>query len=247
LASSFTFSSCKDCGKKKPKPADRDNKTSTEDNNKTASGDNSNTPGNDNISDNTPDDSDTSGDDNISDNALPSPESNIPGSKPKPFPEELTLSGIEPLVKEAVGYAIDACMGRIIAHTVYGYPPPYYDVKGAQDAAAEAVTSRENMEKLERKVARAAKSGDKNITDRVNAIGLLLAKTKREEKAAVLYASLALEKRDGVVAPLDEYNAEKSARNEWRAKLAALENGDALKIIEAMWMAAHMRLDNFNW
>jgi hypothetical protein len=82
LISSFTFSSCKDCGKKEPEPAGRGGKTSTENDNKTKSSDNGNIPGNGNISDDngkTPagDDGSISGNDN---KTKSSDNGNIPGN-----------------------------------------------------------------------------------------------------------------------------------------------------------------------
>jgi hypothetical protein len=165
----------------------------------------------------------TSGDDgNISGDG------NILGNpKPKLFSEpkrELTLSDIEPLVDKAAKYAVDVC--AVAAGDAD-------NMSKAEEG--EAATKRKNLEDLMKMpiMVEAEKSKNKNITDSVKAIVLLLERAKLAEKSVTNMARVA------------EYNAAilktLTAKEAERAEQLKLKENEAQKDTEERIAQATMK------
>jgi hypothetical protein len=254
LISSFTFSSCKNCGKKEPEPAGRGGKTSTDGNNKTKSSDNGNIPGDGNISDDngkTPagkepepagrggktstdgNSKTTSGDDNKTPDGPTTQDPVVPNTPDTK--KELELQDIEPLVKAAAGHTASARRATHDANNAWAVG----DMSIAKIKAQNASNEKKKVEDLTKNpiVAEAKNLKDKkNIVAHANAIGLLFERAKLDEVLALAAAN------NGSRDKINEQTEE--ARNAWKNTYtkAQTEKPDALKIAEEMFVEAFMKV-----
>jgi hypothetical protein len=211
FAFSFTFSSCKDCGKKEPKPTGRGGKTSTEGNSKTKSGDDKKT------SDNQTSTSDT--------------------LKPK---KKLRLSDIELLVKKAAKYTYVAHNAAAAAYDELQMEGDSLDFvqKKLQELVIEKGKLGDLMRKMAEVEVEAERPEDKAIAaENLKAIELLWLKMKLEEKAAELWVARAEEERlEAEVKDADKANAEVEAKVK-KAQTKEQSASDARNKISDEWMA----------